>query len=130
MSDARDAIGPLSQPDFVGMYRWHLSDPIIDATDVKVTVQQIGAVLFSPGHEAEMAEIEDSRRLAGEGWPIADTFTFGPVERVDDACATAYVYCREPQTVGRLNVAMAVADLGRRSYETADPMETLGGPVF
>jgi hypothetical protein len=112
------------------MYRWHLPDPIMYATDVKVTVQQIGGVLYPPGHEAEMAEIEDSGRLAGEGWrPIAGgAFTFGVVERVDDACATAYVYCRQPHTVERLNVATAVADLGRRSYETADPMEAMGGP--
>ena len=44
---APDATGPLSQPDFVGMYRWHLPDPIMYATDVKVTVQQIGGVLLS-----------------------------------------------------------------------------------
>ena len=46
-----------------------------------------------------MAAIEDSGRLAGEGWQrIADgTFTFGIVERIDDVCATAYVYCREPR---------------------------------
>jgi hypothetical protein len=79
-------------------------------------------------HGAGKATSERPRRLAGEGWrSIADgTFTFGIVERVDDACATAYVCCREPQTVGRLNVATAVADLGRRSYETADPMEAVG----
>ncbi len=126
-----DAAGPLSQPDFVGMYRWHLPDPIMYATELKVTVQQIGAVLFTPGQEAEMAAIEDSGRLAGEGWrPVGGgAFTFGIVERVDDACATAYVYCREPQPVGRLNVAAAVADLERRPYETADPMEVLSGPV-
>jgi len=45
------------------------------------------------------------------------------VERVDDACATAYVYCREPQTVERLDVAKAVVDLSRRPYEAIDPME-------
>ena len=126
-----DATGPLSQPDFVGMYRWHVPDPIMYATELKVTVQQLGGVLFPPGHEAEMAAIEDSGRLAGQGWQriAGGAFTFGIVERVDDACATAYVYCRDPQTVERLNVAMAVADLTRRPYEAADPMEAIGVPA-
>jgi Protein of unknown function (DUF2961) len=122
-----DAGEPLSQPDFVGIYRWHLPDPIMYGTDLKVTVQQIGAVLFPSGHDAEMAAIEDSGRLAGEGWQriAGGAFTFGIVERVDDVCATAYTYCREPQAVERLDIAVAVADLGRRPYETAAPMEAL-----
>jgi hypothetical protein len=122
-----DATGPLSQPDLVGIYRWHLPDPIMYKTDLKVTVQQIGAVLIPSGNEAEMAAIEDSGRLAGEGWQriAGGAFTFGIVERVDDVCATAYTYCREPQTVERLDVAVAVADLERRPYETAAPMEGL-----
>jgi Protein of unknown function (DUF2961) len=124
---APDATGSRTQPDFVGMYRWHVPDPIMYATDLKVTVQQIGGVLFLPGQEAEMAAIEESGRLAGEGWRrIADgTLIFGIVERVDDACATAYVYCREPQAVERLDVAKAVVDLARRPYEAVDPMEAL-----
>jgi hypothetical protein len=107
------------------MYRWHVPDPIMYATDLKVTVQQIGAVVFLPSQEADMAAIEESGRLAGNGWQrIADgTLIFGIVERVDDACATAYVYCREPQTVERLDVAKAVVDLSRRPYEAIDPME-------
>jgi hypothetical protein len=36
------------------------------------------------------------------------------------------VYCREPQRVQRLDLVGAVADLERRPYETADPMEALG----
>jgi hypothetical protein len=74
-----------------------------------------------------MAAIEDSGRLAGEGWQriAGGAFTFGIVERVDDVCATAYTYCREPQAVERLDIAVAVADLGRRPYETAAPMEAL-----
>ena len=44
---APDATDPLSQPDFVGMYRWHLPDPIMYATDLKVTLQQIGARALS-----------------------------------------------------------------------------------
>ncbi|MGD0393603.1 MAG: glycoside hydrolase family 172 protein [Acidimicrobiales bacterium] len=126
-----DAAGPLSQPDFVGMYRWHLPDPVMYSSDLKVTVQQIGGVLFPPGHEAEMATIEDGGRLAGDGWQrIGDgAFTFGIVERVDDVCATAFVYCRQPQTVRRVDVAGAVSDVGRRPYESADPMEATGIPL-
>jgi hypothetical protein len=130
-----DADGPLSQPDFVGMYRWHLPDPIMYASDLKVTLQQIGGVLFSPGlspgHEAEMVAIEQSGRLAGEGWQsLGDgEFVFGIVERVDDVCATAYVYCRDPQPVDRVDLAGAVIDVGRRPYERSDPMEAIGIPV-
>jgi hypothetical protein len=113
------------------MYRWHLPDPVMYSSDLKVTVQQIGGVLFPPGHEAEMATIEDGGRLAGDGWQrIGDgAFTFGIVERVDDVCATAFVYCRQPQTVRRVDVAGAVSDVGRRPYESADPMEATGIPL-
>ena len=77
-----------------------------------------------------MTAIEDSGRLAGNGWQrIGDAFTFGIVERVDDVCATAFVYCREPQTVSRVDLAGAVADIGRLSYETSDPMEGAALPV-
>lgn len=128
---APDAVGPLAQPDFVGLYRWHLPDPIMYAADLKVTLQQLGGVLFPQGHEDEMAVIEDSGRLAGDGWQrIGDgAYTFGIVERIDDVCATAYVYCREPQRVERVDPTGAVADLERKAYETADPMEALGIPV-
>jgi hypothetical protein len=114
---APDADDPLSQRDFVGMYRWHLPDPIMYASDLKVTLQQIGGVLFPSGHEAEMAAIEDSGRLAGDGWRRigGGTFTFGIVERIDDVCATAYVYCREPQRVERVDLTGAVADLERQA---------------
>ena len=128
---APDATDPLSQPDFVGMYRWHLPDPVMYASDLKVTLQQIGGVLFPPGHEAEMAAIEDSGRLAGEGWQQigGSGFTFGIVERIDDVCATAYVYCHEPQRVERLDLDGGVSDLERRPYESVDPMESLGIPM-
>jgi Protein of unknown function (DUF2961) len=123
-----DGADPLSQPDFVAMYRWHVPDPVMYASDLKVTLQQIGGVLFPPGHEAEMAAIETAGRLAGDGWQrIGDgAFTFGIVERIDDVCATAYVYCRKPQEVERVDLAGAVADLERRSYERSDPMEAIG----
>ena len=34
------------------------------------------------------------------------------VERVDDYCATAYVYCQRPQAVPRFETALAVRDIG------------------
>jgi hypothetical protein len=113
------------------MYRFHLADPIMFADRCTVTVQQLGAVLFLPGQEAEMAAVEDAGRLAGQGWQRVGggALTFGIVERVDDVCATAFVYCTEPQPVGRLDVAGAIADVGRRPYEVADPMEAVGAPV-
>jgi hypothetical protein len=128
---APDATGPLSQPDFVGLYRWHVPDPIMYATDLRVTVQQIGAVIFLPGQEAEMAAIEDGGRLVGQGWQrIANgAVTFGIVERVDDVCATAYVYCQVPQAVVRSDVNSAAVDIERRTYEPADPMEVIALPV-
>jgi hypothetical protein len=102
------------------------------ASELRVTLQQIGGVLFPPGHEAEMAGIEESGRLAGDGWQRigGGTFTFGIVERIDDVCATAYVYCHKPQRVVRVDLTGAVADLERRAYETAGPMEALGAPVL
>jgi hypothetical protein len=126
-----DAAGPMAQPEFVGMYRWHLPDPVMFRTDLRVTVQQIGAMVFFPNQEAEMAAIEDSGRLAGGGWQrvAGGALVFGIIERVDDACATAYVYCRRPQPVARLDVTGAVADLTRRPYETPDPMEATGAPA-
>jgi hypothetical protein len=49
----------------------------------------------------------------------------GIAERVDDYCATAYVYCREPQPVPRLDMKQATADIARLDYEEAGPFERL-----
>jgi hypothetical protein len=38
-------------------------------------------------------------------------------ERVDDYSAAAFLYCREPQAVPRLDVTAAVADIALREYE-------------
>jgi hypothetical protein len=59
------AAGPLSQTDSVGLCRWHLPDPVMYASDLKVIVQQIGGVHFPLGHEAEMVA-SPSHRAAGE----------------------------------------------------------------
>ena len=71
--------GPI--PKFVGFYRWHVLDPIMFSTDLRVTLQQIGA---------------DRGGLA---------------ERVDDYCAAAFTVCERAQPVPEVDVAATVADL-------------------
>ena len=60
------------------------------------------------------------------GWMRNDdgpVIAWGLAERVDDYCATSYVYARRPQPVPRLDIAAALADIGRRDYEPPSPME-------
>ena len=54
---------------------------------------------------------------------------WGIAERVDDYCATAYVYCLEAQAVPRLDVDAALADIERRDYEEPLPQERLSAVV-
>lgn len=122
-------VGPAEQPDFVGFYRWHLPDPIMFERDLRVTIQQIGAMFFAQGQDEAMADYERTNPVAGAGWVRPEgsgLLAWGIAERVDDYCATAYVYCREPQPVPPLDVAAALADIGRRGYEPPLPMEHLG----
>ena len=51
----------------------------------------------------------------------------GIAERVDDYCATAYVYCRTCQAVPRVDPAAAVAEISRFAYERPAPLEGLFG---
>src|SRR5271157_249395 len=53
-----DADGLATAVDFVGFYRWHLGDPIMFASDLRVTIQQIGMAFFGPGQEAAMEAYE------------------------------------------------------------------------
>jgi hypothetical protein len=117
------SIGPKGRPlpDFVGFYRWHVPDPVMFAEDLRVTIQQIGAALVP---ESDFESFEARHPAAGRGWrPLADGSTFGIHERVDDYCAAAFVYGREPQAVQRLDVDAAIADLDRREYERPHPLE-------
>jgi len=115
-----------ADPDFVGFYRWHLADPVMFERELRVTIQQIGAVFFPPGAEEAMAAYEATHPVAGQGWQTAPgLLAWGIAERVDDYCATAYVYCREPQPVPRLDVDVAVADIERLDYEGPSPAEQL-----
>ena len=115
--------------DFVGFYRWHLPDPVMFQQDLKVTIQQIGAVFFREGQEEQMEAYAARNPAAGDGWHRlpSPSLAWGIAERVDDYCATAYIYCRDPQPVPRLDVGAALADIERREYERAGPMETMAG---
>ena len=115
-------------PDFVGFYRWHVPDPVLFREDLVVTIQQIGAMSFRQGEEAELAEYERTNPPAGGGWryDVADhLLAWGIAERVDDFCATAYVYCTAPQSVPRVDLGSAVADIGLRPYESAPGAEVI-----
>lgn len=117
-------------PDFVGFYRWHLADPIMFGRSLRVTIQQIGFALFVTGQEREFEAYTRANPAAGQGWqrsPRPGVIAQGIAERVDDYCATAYVYCLEPQPVPRLDVSLALADIARRPYEIPHPFETAFG---
>jgi hypothetical protein len=130
-----DPDAPRPLPDFVGFYRWHLPDPVVFRSDLKVTIQQIGAMGIPKGQEHIMDEVE----AAGAGWMTADQFpefadspfaAMGLYERSDDYCATAFVYCQEPQAVPRLDVDAAIADIQRAPYEKPTPMEQMLQSAF
>lgn len=100
--------------DFVSFYRWHLPDPVMFADDLRVTIQQIGAAMFKEDQRSEFAAYKKSHPEAGRGWVMdfAPGFAaIGLVERSDDYCATAFVYCRQPQAVERFETDAAIRDL-------------------
>ncbi len=118
--------------DFVGFYRWHVPDPVMFSSDLKVAIQQIGAQFFFEGQEAELEAYQQTNPVAGAGWVRglrSPLMAWGICERVDDFCATAYVYCTRPQAVPRLDVAAATADIGRKPYESPLPGEQLSAAV-
>jgi hypothetical protein len=114
-----------ANPEFVGFYRWHLPDPIMFARELRVTIQQIGAMFFAAGDQAAVARYSERNPPAGAGLQRlgggADAAVWGIFERVDDYCATAYLYCREPQPVPRVDVAAALADISARDHEAETP---------
>ncbi|MDE0856444.1 MAG: DUF2961 domain-containing protein, partial [Nevskia sp.] len=93
-----------ADPDFVSFYRWHLPDPVMFSDNLRVTIQQIGSAFFPRGQQAAFEALRRSHADAGRGW-ITDlgpeVIGFGLYERSDDYCATAFVYCRQPQPVSR-----------------------------
>jgi hypothetical protein len=114
-------------PDFVGFYRWHLADPIMFATDLRVTLQQIGFALFLEGQDEAFAAYDESNPPAGAGWskPSRGVLAMGIAERLDDVCATAYVYCREVQAVAPVDLALATAHIERLAYERPSATERM-----
>jgi Protein of unknown function (DUF2961) len=114
-------------PDFVGFYRWHLPDPIVFATEMRVTIQQIGFAAFRDGQDAAFVDYAATHPAAGRGWErnTRGLLASGIAERVDDYCAAAFVYCREVQPVPRLVLESALRDIERRPYEGPLPMERM-----
>ncbi|MGV7123408.1 glycoside hydrolase family 172 protein [Sphingopyxis sp. 550A] len=105
------------RPDLVSFYRWHLPDPIMFEREIKVTIQQIGFAKFGPDQRDEKLQYEAAHPPAGRGWSTVAGTTFGIVERRDDYCATAFVYCSRPQPVSRYDRECALADLEEFPYE-------------
>jgi hypothetical protein len=117
MPDRGEAKPDNYKPDLVSFYRWHLPDPVMFASEIKVTIQQIGMAMFDVGQADEMARYRETHPAAGHGWvAVADT-SFSIVERRDDYCATAYAYCAEPQPVRRYSTTNAIRNLALFEYE-------------
>ena len=120
----REAKRPM--PDFASFYRWHLPDPVVFRQELKVTIQQIGAVFIAKGDAEKRKCIDANHPLAGPGWQggrgeiIED---WGIAERVDDYCATAFVYASAAQPVLRYEASLAAADLERKPYEKPGSFE-------
>lgn len=114
------------QPDYVGFYRWHVPDPIMFTDELRVTIQQIGAATFLAGGEEEFERFAAEHPVAGRGWwRVPGLVASGIAERVDDYCATAFVYAATPQPVPRVDVALATADLARLPTEQPSFIELL-----
>ncbi|MDQ1520847.1 MAG: hypothetical protein QOI55_1920 [Actinomycetota bacterium] len=119
-----------SLPDFVAFYRWHVPDPIVFASSLRVTIQQIGMHVFLDGQDAEMDAYLATNPPAGAGWartPRAGVLGMGICERVDDYCAAAFVYLRSVQAVPPVDIASATAGIERRDYERPSEIESLFG---
>jgi hypothetical protein len=118
-------------PAFTSFYRWHVLDPVVFSRELRVTIQQIGYAVVPKGAEAEFERFQRTNPAAGAGWlrnnPAVSVH--GLSERVDDYCATAYVYCRDAQPVARLDVQAATADIARRPYEQISQTEQMLGVV-
>ena len=117
-------------PDFASFYRWHVPDPVPFREDIKVTLQQIGAVFIPPGGDDMKAEVEANHEVAGAGWtPMPGNSQFAIVERQDDVSAVAFLYLTNAQGVPPCDPDQASADLDRKDYETAHPMEAFMSQV-
>ena len=115
----RKGVGTNALPDLVSFYRWHLADPIVFHETLTATIQQIGYMVIP----SDKDDLIKKYHPAGMGWQVnrpefdSNTYAAGLAERQDDYSAAAFVYCRMPQPVPRLNIKAAVADIGLFSYE-------------
>jgi hypothetical protein len=119
--------GPV--PELVSFYRWHLLDPVVFHRELRVTLQQIGYAVLPKTAEADFEELNRRNPPAGAGW-VRDNpavVVHGIAERVDDYCASAYVYCRDAQAVPRLDLAAVTADIARFPHEQPTQTELLLG---
>jgi len=118
---------PLASPDYLSFYRWHIPDPIMFSRDLRVTLQQIGWI---PRFKSE-EELERYKAThlpaSGKDWILSQDGKrlMGIAERQDDYCATAFVYCRTPQPVPRLDIDSAIANVARMPYEKLTPFEEM-----
>jgi Protein of unknown function (DUF2961) len=114
-----------AMPEFVSFYRWHDPDPIVFERELRVTLQQIGAVAVPKGKAALREQLEREERVAGGGWMATGgrLEAFGICERQDDVCATAFLYLTDAQPVPRVDPAQACADIARRDFEKPNPFE-------
>ena len=72
--------------------------------------------------------------MAGDGLAAqrhgAGLLAWGIAERVDDYCATAYVYCRRRRSPCRASTsAPPLADIERRPGEVPHPMELMNAAL-
>lgn len=95
----------------VSWYRWHLADPVVFRESARMTIQQIGSAFFGPDDAEAEQRARSELTPAGHGWLDLGGASFTLYERSDDWCATAFVYCAEPQAVPRYDVAVGTADL-------------------
>jgi hypothetical protein len=123
---------PGAQPSFVGFYRWHVPDPIVFRSALRVTLQQLGFALFLDGQDDAFERYAASHPVGGRGWamhPRRGVLAMGVVERVDDVCAPSFTYCTEPQPVPRVDVASATRHVERLPFETPSPFEAMFAPL-
>jgi hypothetical protein len=118
-------------PELVSFYRWHDPDPIVFERELRVTLQQIGAVAIPRGQGALRERLEREGRAAGGGFQAlrGGLESFGICERQDDVCATAFLYLRDAQAVPRVEARSACADIARREWENASPFEAMLGAL-
>jgi hypothetical protein len=90
---------------------------------LKATIQQIGLFILTPEQAHLMDPLSKKYRITGNGWVTGKALEGTPyyavalVERQDDYSAAAFLYCRDPQPVPRLDVKLATADIARLKYE-------------